>query len=234
MTVEMTRLAGESAEYAAAREDLRRAEIELMEHEERIAAQRRSLPSGPEVENYVFEEGPDDLDAGDEPVRQVRLADLFTGPERSLIIYHLMYGKAQTSPCPMCTMWLDGFNGVVDHVTQNADFAIAAAADIPRLRAHARNRGWNRLRLLSAGTSTFKYDLNSEDEAGNQDSTISVFSRDADGTARHSYTGHPWMSADVHERGIDLLTPTWNLLDLTPQGRGDWYASLRYPSDSSS
>jgi hypothetical protein len=32
------------------------------------------------------------------------------------------------------------------------------------LRTHARTRGWNRLRLLSAGSSTFKYDLGSEDK----------------------------------------------------------------------
>ena len=233
MTVEMTRLATESPEYVAAREDLRRAEIELMEHEERIAAQRRRLPPGPEVENYVFEEGPSDLDAGDAPVRKVTLADLFSSPDRSLIVYHLMYGKAQTSPCPMCTMWIDGFNGIVDHLTQNADFVIVAAADLPALRAHARNRGWDRLRLLSAGSNTFKYDLNSEDEEGNQDSTVSVFTSDPDGTVRHFYTVHPWMAPDVRERGIDRLTPTWNLLDLVPQGRGNWYSALNYSGSAS-
>jgi predicted dithiol-disulfide oxidoreductase (DUF899 family) len=36
------------------------------------------------------------------------------------------------------------------------------------------------------------------------------------------------MGADIRERGIDLLTPVYNMLDLTPQGRGDWYASLEY------
>ena len=36
------------------------------------------------------------------------------------------------------------------------------------------------------------------------------------------------MADDVYERGVDLLSPVWNLLDLTPQGRGDWYASLEY------
>jgi predicted dithiol-disulfide oxidoreductase (DUF899 family) len=30
------------------------------------------------------------------------------------------------------------------------------------------------------------------------------------------------------ERGIDLLAPVWNFMDLTPQGRGEWYASLAY------
>ena len=29
-------------------------------------------------------------------------------------------------------------------------------------------------------------------------------------------------------RGIDLLSPVWNLLDLTPEGRGDWEPSLAY------
>jgi predicted dithiol-disulfide oxidoreductase (DUF899 family) len=37
------------------------------------------------------------------------------------------------------------------------------------------------------------------------------------------------MAEDVKERGIDLLTPVYNALDLTPQGRGDWYAKLAYP-----
>jgi predicted dithiol-disulfide oxidoreductase (DUF899 family) len=228
MTIDMTRLAKEADDYAVAREELRLAEIELMERQERVAAQRRRLPPGPVVEDYVFEEGPRDLDGGDGPVRQVRLSELFSGPDRSLIVYHLMYGKSQTSPCPMCTMWIDGFNGIVDHVTQNADVVIVAAADVPTLRAHARHRRWDRLRLLSAGTSTFKYDLASEDANGEQDSTVSVFTRDPDGSVRHFYTGHPWMSGQKRERGIDLLTPTWSLLDLTPQGRGDWYAALRY------
>jgi len=85
------------------------------------------------------------------------------------------------------------------------------------------------LRLLSAGSSTFKYDLSSEDKEGNQDSTISVFTRDSDGTVRHFYTGHPWLSSDIKERGIDELVPIWNMLDLTRQGRGDFYAKLEYP-----
>ena len=29
-------------------------------------------------------------------------------------------------------------------------------------------------------------------------------------------------------RGIDLLSPVWNLLDLTPEGRGEWLPSLAY------
>jgi predicted dithiol-disulfide oxidoreductase (DUF899 family) len=99
---------------------------------------------------------------------------------------------------------------------------------VPTLRAHARARGWDRLRLLSAGASSFKFDFGSEDAEGRQDSAVSVFTRDADGTVRHFYTAHPRLAADIGERGIDLLASMWHFLDLTPQGRGSWYASLSY------
>lgn len=223
-----TNLTAESAEYLQAREDLRQAEIELMRHRERVAELRRRLPPGPVVDDYVFEEGPADLDAGDTPARKVRLSELFTAPDRDLVIYHLMFGKQQTQPCPMCTMWIDGLNGVAQHLAQNVDFAVVAAADLPALRQHARNRRWTNVRLLSAGSGTFKYDLASEDDEGNQDSTVSVFTRDDSGAVRHVYSTHPRMAEDIDQRGIDLLSPVWHVLDLTPKGRGDWFASLDY------
>ncbi len=191
---------------------------------------RRELPPGPVLQDYVFQEGPADLDAGDAPVREVRLSELFSRPGRSMVIYHFMYGKRQTSACPMCTMWIDGWNGITQHLAQNVDFAIAAAAEPSVLRAHARRRGWDRLRLLSCGDSTFKYDLGSEDEEGNQDSTISVFTRSGDGQVRHFYSAHPAMSEEINQRGLDLLSPVWHLLDLTPEARDDWYAELEYES----
>jgi len=132
----------------------------------------------------------------------------------------------------MCTAWIDGINGVAHHIVQNVDFAIVAAASPADLRAHARARRWSRLHLLSAGDSTFKYDLGSEDREGNQDSTISVFTRDSDGAVHHFYTAHPRMSAEIKERGLDLMSPIWHVLDLTPRGRGDWYANLDYPMRS--
>jgi len=225
-----TNLSSESAAYLAKREELRLAEIDLMKQRERVAELRRHLPSGPAMQDYAFEEGPVDLNDGDTPTRTIRLSGLFSSVDRPLVIYHLMYGKRQTKPCPMCTAWIDGMNGVAQHVAQNIDFAIVAAAGLPALRAHGRDRGWNRLRLLSAGNSTFKYDLGSEDREGNQDSTISVFTRDGNAVVYHFYTAHPWMSPEIKERGIDLMSPIWHLLDLTPQGRGNWYAKLEYPA----
>lgn len=228
-TYRQTNLSNESDDYLSKREELRLAEIDLMRQREQVAELRRQLPKGATVQDYEFEEGPADLDAGDTPIRTVRLSELFTAPDRSVVVYHFMFGKKQTSPCPMCTLIIDGLNGVGHHLAQNVDVAIVAAADPPALRAHARRQGWDNLRLLSCGANTFKFDLGSEDHEGNQDSTVSVFTRDSDGTLRHFYSAHPSMAMDIRERGLDLLCPVYNVLDLTPKGRVDWYASFDYP-----
>jgi len=75
-----TNLSNESEEYLLKREELRRAEIDLRKQRERVAELRRQLPRGPAVEEYVFEEVSAKLDAGDTPIRNVRLSELFTGP----------------------------------------------------------------------------------------------------------------------------------------------------------
>ena len=227
-TFRQTNLPNESNDYLTKREELRLAEIELMRQSEQVAELRRRLPQGADIQDYELEEGPADLNAGDTPIQRVRLSALFIAPDRSVVVYHFMFGKKQTNPCPMCTLVIGGWNGVGHHLAQNVDVVIVAAADPKVLRAHARKRAWDNLRLLSCGTNTFKYDLGSEDREGNQDSTVSVFTKDSGGTLRHFYTAHPSMSQDIKERGLDLLCPVYNVLDLTPQGRGDWYASFDY------
>jgi predicted dithiol-disulfide oxidoreductase (DUF899 family) len=230
-TYRQTNLPNESATYLAKREQLRLAEIDLRNQREKVAELRRQLPPGAIVEDYRFIEGPASLDEGDAPIKTVRLSELFTASDRALVIYQFMYGKKQTTPCPMCTSWIDTFNGVAHHLAQNIDLAIVAAADLPTLRAHGRKRGWNKLRLLSAGESSFKYDLGSEDAAGEQDSTISVFTLDKDGTPRHFYSVHPRLADNIETRGIDEYNPIWNVLDLTPRGRENWDASLDYGTE---
>jgi predicted dithiol-disulfide oxidoreductase (DUF899 family) len=217
--MDFTRLK-ESDEYRRQREELRVAELDLIDHAERVAALRRQLPSDTAVGDYEFVE----VASGD----TVRLSGLFSAPDRPLIVYHLMFGKAQTEPCPLCTMWIDGYNAVAPHLTRNVDFAVVAAAEPAAIRAHAASRGWSNLRMLSAGDSTFKYDLGSEEADGAQTEWISVFTRGDDGSVRHVYSKGAQMADDRRERGIDLLSPVWHVLDLTPNGRDDWYPSLSY------
>src|SRR5712691_7874360 len=110
-TYRQTNLPNESAEYLSKREELRHAEIELLKQRERVAELRRRLPKGARIQDYEFLEGPTSLDEGDEPVTKARLSELFTASDRSLVIYHFMFGKKQANPCPMCTAWIDAFNG---------------------------------------------------------------------------------------------------------------------------
>ena len=72
-----TNLPNESPEYLAKREELRHAEIELMRQRERVAELRRALPTGATVQDYEFLEGPASLAEGDDPVKSVRLSELF-------------------------------------------------------------------------------------------------------------------------------------------------------------
>ena len=102
--MKQTRL-DEPYEYGVRREELRQAEVELMHHREKVASLRRQLPAGAAVQDYEFLEGPRNLADGDDPVTSVRLSGLFTSPHRALVVQHVMYGKRQTTPCPMCTMW---------------------------------------------------------------------------------------------------------------------------------
>src|ERR1700752_1000801 len=120
-TMRQQNLPKESAAYLEKREELRLAEIEEMRQRERVAELRRQLPDGAIIQDYVFEEGPANLDAGDGPIRKVRLSELFTAPDRPVVIYHFMFGKKQTKPCPMCTLIIDGLNGVAHHLAQNVD-----------------------------------------------------------------------------------------------------------------
>ncbi len=78
----------------------------------------------------------------------------------------------------MCTMWVDGYNGA-RHLQQTL---ILRSQSQPTSQRYAlmRVRGDEYLRLLSCGDSTFKYDMASEDAEGNQDSTLSVFTREPD------------------------------------------------------
>jgi predicted dithiol-disulfide oxidoreductase (DUF899 family) len=215
-----TRLS-ESDEYRRQREELRVAELDLIDQAERVAALRRRLPADTVVDDYPLI----DVASG----HRVQLSELFSAPGRPLILYHFMFGKAQTEPCPLCTMWIDGYNAAAPHLTQNADFVVVAAADPAAIAAHAASRGWSNLRLLSAGDSTFKYDLGSEEADGEQIESVSVFTRGDDGSVRHVYSKGAQLADDRRERGIDLLTPVWHLLDLTPNGRpDDWYPSLHY------
>ncbi len=136
---------GESLEYRAARDRLLEQEAELRRVTEAVAAARRELPPGGVVaQDYVFQQaGP-----GGTPT-EVRLSELFVGGLDTLVIYNFMFPRAldDEGPCPHCTSMLDALDGAAQHITQRVNFAIVAKAPLPRILAHAHERGWRGLRL---------------------------------------------------------------------------------------
>jgi predicted dithiol-disulfide oxidoreductase (DUF899 family) len=219
------RFPNESAEYRAARDALLTAELELRRRLEAVAAQRRALPPGGEVpEDYLFDEA---LDTEGETIRQVRLSELF-GDKPTLVAYSLMYGPG-SPPCPMCTAMLDSLDGSAGHVGRRAALVVIAKSPIARIRAHANARGWRRLRLLSSAGSTYNRDYRGETAEGRQMPALNLFVH-RDGRIRHFWHAELLYLATEpgqHPRHVDAIWPLWNLLDLTPEGRGtDWYPRL--------
>lgn len=216
-----------SVKYRACRKQLLDAETMLRDDIEAVAELRRQLPPGPIVD-YAFQTGPADLD-DDSPTRtvDVTLSDLFGQSHDTLVVYHLMYGSNDDAGCPMCSSWIDGINGVAAHLDEHVSFAVIADAPIHTLRQWARTRGWHRVRIISSHATTFATDLGIADEDGSPSPAVSVFSRRHDGSVEHRYTTLAFLADGG--RGLDLLSPIWNVLDLTPSGRPDWWPSNDYP-----
>lgn len=210
----------ESDEYRAARNELLEAEIELRAHVEKVAAMRRELPLGGVTEGYAFAAAKDGA--------RVSLSELFAPGKEALFLYGFMFAPTAETPCPLCTSFLDSLNANEPHLSQNINVAVAARAPIAKLRALAEARGWNNLRLLSSHDNTFQADYHAE-KGDSQMPMANVFVK-RDGAVRH-YWGSEMLFAptDTDSRHVDMLWPLWNVLDLTPQGRGtDWYPKLSY------
>jgi predicted dithiol-disulfide oxidoreductase (DUF899 family) len=212
----------ESPEYRRARDELLEAEKSLRRHAEQVAAQRRRLPAGGEVpEDYAFES-----DEG-----AVRLSQLF-GHRDTLVAYSFMYGPKMAQACPSCTSIIDALDGEVPHILQRASFVVIVKVPLARMREHARSRGWSHARLLSAEKNSYNRDYGAETADGSQVPMLNVFRKDG-GKVRH-FWGSEMLYAKTDDpsqgsRHVDAIWPLWNVLDVTPEGRGtDWEPKLAY------
>jgi predicted dithiol-disulfide oxidoreductase (DUF899 family) len=227
---------GESADYRSARNKLLTEEMALRRQIESVAALRRALPAGGFVaQDYVF-----DGDAG-----PLKLSELFVPGKDTLAIYSFMYGPERELPCTGCTHFLDCIEGMVQHITQRISLAVVAKSPLPRLMALARARGWCTLPLLSTHDNSYDHDYfgdssnlpeavrkQQEFKAGEEWDMpmLNVFQRHG------KEIRHFWGSEilymppepDQEYRHNDALDSLWNMLDLTPEGRGDFQPQLAY------
>jgi predicted dithiol-disulfide oxidoreductase (DUF899 family) len=211
----------ENPKYRSARNRLLKAELALRKQVEKVAAQRRKLPLGGKVpEDYEF-----DGEGG-----KVRLSQLFERGN-TLVAYSFMYGPNMEHACPMCTAFLDGLDGNAQHVAQRTNLVVIAKSPLERIREYATGRGWLNLRVLSSAGNNYNRDYHGEDERGAQWPMLNVFTKS--GAAVRHFWGSELLDARTEKgqnpRHNDLMWPLWNVLDVTPQGRGrDWYPKREY------
>jgi len=215
------RVPHESAEYRAARTALLAEEIELRRQVERVAAMRRALPPGALAQGdyrFVGEAGESDL------------AGLF-GEHETLLVFNYMYGPERARPCPMCTDLLDAWNAIAPSLAQHLSLAVVARSPIERLSAWKSERGWKHLRLYQDINWNFTRDyVGIPADPSDEGSATNVFVRQG-GEIRHFWANEMWLeTADPGQgpRGAPDPSPLWNVLDMTPAGRPDWYPKLSY------
>jgi predicted dithiol-disulfide oxidoreductase (DUF899 family) len=208
---------GDSSDYRRARTALLAEEIELRRHIECVAAQRRALPLGGAVRDYMFR------DAND---ATLTMADLF-GERDTLVSYTWMFGPERPRPCPMCTAFLDALDQPARTITQRVGLVVFGRSPVARQLAAARERGWRQLQFIQCDDD-FARDYRALGPNGEEFPAMDVWVR-RDGRVHHFWAGELGGTQDPGQdpRGAPDPTPLWNILDLTPAGRGtDWYPTL--------
>ena len=204
------RYPNETQAYRDARDELLKAEQELVDNVKAVAAKRRTLPPGGELkEDYVFQRA-NDGHVGE----RVKFSELF-GDKNTLILYSFMYGPGWDNPCLSCTSLVDGFDRSSYQVTRHAAFAAIAKAPAEKINAWAKKRGWSQITLLSGFESRFQSDYKCQGETDDmQLPVMHVFTR------RDGRIFHFW-ATELRGNHVDTVWPYWNLMDFTPEGRPD-------------
>ena len=187
-------------------EELAAAWSDLEKAQQRLKDVRRRVPSEP-VQDYELR-GPEGA---------ATLSELF-GDKSDLILIHNM-----GTGCPYCTMWADGFNGVIHHLQDRSAFAVVSPDSVETQQRFRQKRGW-RFRMFSAGGTTLFKDMGfeSEDEhyGSNAMPGVSVFHKSDDGSITR-------VASDFLGPG-DAYCSVWHLFDLLRDGVGNWEAKFDY------
>ena len=200
-------------EWLGQRKALLLREKALTKERDRICAERRRLPMVRVDKPYEF-----DTVGG-----RRSLLDLFEG-RRQLIVHHFMFDPAWDEGCEACTGHVDAYGDLSLLGERDTSFTLVSRAPLAKLRAYAAKRGWDRPWASSFGgdfnldfgvtldpaRGTPEYNYRSLPDRAGEYPGFSVFFRVEDGVY-HTYS--------AFGRGIEDLTDTYNLLDLTPYGR---------------
>jgi predicted dithiol-disulfide oxidoreductase (DUF899 family) len=186
------------------------AQIQALEGSLRLDAQRlaelkRSLPPLP-VQDY-------ELQTRD---GAVSLSEFFFDKEDLIVIHNMGTG------CAHCTMWADGFNGLVNHLMDRAGILLVSPDSAEVVEAFADDRGWL-FPVASVKGTTFNRDMGFEVDGAAQPG-ISTFHRDA-------VTEKMVRVASEEFGAFDLYCSVWHMLARLKDGVKDWEPKFRYPHE---
>ena len=139
------------------------------------------------------------------------LSGLFGNRKLLLAIHNMGQG------CRYCTLWADGFNGLLQHL--EATLAVVLLSpDPPHLqRDFANSRGW-RFRLASHGGGNYIAEQTVMEGHSNMPGAV-VYERSEDAILRRN---------SVAFGPGDLFCPVWHLLPLAGIDTADWTPQFRY------
>jgi predicted dithiol-disulfide oxidoreductase (DUF899 family) len=208
------------ADWLAARKELLSKEKEFTRLRDELSRRRREMPWEKVEQKYTFEG----------PKGKETLADLFDGRSQ-LIVYHFMFGPGWKEGGPSCSFLADGFDSAALHMAQrDTTLAVVSRATWPEIEGFKKRMGWQFTWVSSFGND-FNYDYHvsfSKDEMASgkqyynfaaagfpseEGPGASVFYKNSGGEIFHTYS--------TYARGLDILLPTYNFLDLTPKGRDE-------------
>jgi predicted dithiol-disulfide oxidoreductase (DUF899 family) len=207
-------------EWVQARLALLKKEKQLTRLRDELTAERRALPRVRIEKSYYF-----DTDDG-----RRTLADLFQDKSQ-LVVYHFMFAPTWEAGCKHCSFWADGYDGMVSHLgARDVSLVAVSKAPLAKLVAFKRRMGWSFPWVSSSGSDFNRdffvsftqeeiasgklvYNFATQPFAIEEAPGVSVFSRAPDGTVCHTYS--------CYSRGLDILNPAYNLLDLVPKGRDE-------------
>lgn len=146
----------------------------------------------------------------------VRLSALFRGKD-DLFFVHNMGAR-----CPYCTLWADGFNGILSHLEDRASHVLCSPDPPEAQRSFAQSRGW-RFRMVHDPGAALTRELGYTEESEEKPRFlpgVSVLRRSPDGTILR-------VAHDSFGPG-DPYCGIWHLFALLPEGAGGWEPRLRY------
>ena len=161
----------------------------------------RKVRGGEPVPNYAFAT----TDG------ETTLRDLFGERDKLLVIHNMGQG------CRYCTLWADGFNGLLPHLEDALAVALVSKDPPSAQRNFANSRGW-RFRMASHGGGAYIREQGVFGEAENYPGAV-VYERAGDVIRRKN--------ACVFGPG-DIYCALWPFLGMAGMDGGDWTPQFDY------